>query len=161
MSSVDDLNENEIDQLEATLSGLLRLSKRPVYWLAFTKEAGIKLDRPSVTILLNLSEQPSTFNELVIKVGIEAPAVSRKVHELIDQNLIIRQETQDRRIHLLDLTIEGRQIAERFRQAKRKLLSAVLVHIPIKERHELIKHLTQFVVAMNKQFDPASLNRKE
>lgn len=157
MEFVDGLNEKEIDQLEATLSGLLRLSKRPIYWSSFTKEAGISLDRPTVTILLNLAEQPASFNELVLRVGIEAPAVSRKVHELIDQDLIIRQTTIDRRVHLLDLSSEGQQIAQRFRQAKRKLLSAVLARIPSQEQRDLIKNLTLFVVAMNEQFDPASL----
>ena len=115
-----------LDSIESALTSLMRIAKRPGYWEELQKRAGIVIDRPAAAILIILSKHSDNFQAVVAKLGIEAPSVSRKVHELEDKGLIKRRPTEDKRVHALELSQEGEDIAIRLLQAKRSLYREVL-----------------------------------
>ena len=136
-------NELELDNIEEALRAFIRIAKKPRLWEEYTIRAKVDIDRPSATILLILSYQALTFQTLVNHLGIEAPSVSRKVHELESQGLIIRAPSDDRRIHQLQLSPSGKQVTEEIRRAERSVLSEVLTGWSAQERRQLVGLLTR------------------
>ncbi len=115
-----------LDAIDSALVTVMRLSKRPAYWEEFQSIVGQSIDRPSMAILLMLSDQPLRFQEVVQRLGVEAPSISRKVHELELAGLIMRTPTDDRRVHLLSLTAKGNNLAKDIASARRQMLKLIL-----------------------------------
>ena len=139
---------SELDKLEVAMTAFLRTIKKPEYWEQFKQRAEISIDRPAATILKILSEHDCQFQELVQLLGIEAPAVSRKVHQLEDQGLIIRQPTTDRRVHKLRLSKQAVNITARLTMAKRSFLSEVLSNWTSQEKQQLVILLDKLALDM-------------
>ncbi len=117
---------DSLDKLDAALFGVMRIAKRPSYWDEFQRKAEVQIDRPAAAILMLLSKRPLQFQEVVNKLGIEAPSISRKVHELEHLDLIYREPTADRRVHMLALSSEGSLLAEKIKSVRRAMLDEIL-----------------------------------
>ena len=120
------MKSSQLDSIESSLTAVMRIAKRPGYWDELQKRSGIIIDRPAAAIIIILSKCPSNFASVVTRLGIEAPSVSRKVHELEDKGLILRRPTDDKRVHELELSKEGLVIAESLLKAKRSIYQEVL-----------------------------------
>lgn len=147
------LNEQEqLDQLEASILRCLRVAKKPQYWKEVQRLASISLDRPAAALLMLLGKHSCKFQELVEQVGVEAPAVSRKVHELEDQGLIIRQATDDKRVHLLSLSSEGERVAKRIRKAQCEMLAEVIGNWTANDKEQFINLFAKFTSEFEAKF---------
>lgn len=143
----------EMDRLEAALTSCMRVVKRPGYWEKFSERAGINIDRPGAAILMALYTEHCQFQKLVTRLGVEAPSVSRKVHALQDEGLIVRKPTDDRRVHELHLSDKGRIVAERLLKAKRQMLAEVISDWSGEQKKQLIDSLDRFATEMKRCFD--------
>ncbi len=141
-----------LDSLEASLTACLRISKKPAYWDEVLNRAGLSMDRPAAAVLMALEHGPSQFQELVKHLGIEAPSVSRKVHELEAKGLIIRQTTADRRVHQLRLSSQGQADARKLKQAKRAIVQTMIEGWSLEDRQSLIRLMTKLADNMSAYF---------
>ena len=145
-------NDEELDRLEIALSKCTRIAKRPYYWDELQKRAAVAIDRPAAAIILSLLNGPLQFQELVRRLGVEAPSISRKVHELENDHLITRVPTEDKRVHLLSLTREGSTIGGNLKRARREMLAYILNDWPSDKRHELTMLVEHLALAMQEYF---------
>lgn len=155
------INPNEIEELEAALGSFMRLIKKPCYWEEFQKRAKVDIDRPSGAIIQILFAADLNFQSLVTKLGIEAPFVSRKVHELEMLHLIERKPNQDKRIHMLHLTKQGEEIATNLSKAKQDILSEILKGWSDQQRTDLIRALKKLSNDMYCYFNLNEKTKKE
>jgi len=153
-----DKSLSDLEQLEAAINNLVRLIKRPIYWEKMQNEANIKIDRLSASILSVLYQKNCVFQTLVEKVGIEAPSVSRKVHELENHGLIIRKSNTDARVHDLYLSHEGQVTAQKIIKAKRTIMSRVLSSWSESEKKQLINVISKLSEDMSHQFEENNTN---
>lgn len=147
----------EMDRLEAALASCMRVVKRPGYWEQFSERAGINIDRPAAAILMALYSEDCQFQQLVSRLGVEAPSVSRKVHALQDEGLIVRKPTADKRVHELHLSDDGRKIAECLLKAKRQMLAEVISDWSVDQKKQLIDSLDRFAAEMKRCFDKKNI----
>ena len=145
-------SNTDLDRLEDALASCLRVAKRPGYWEEFQRRAATDIDRPAAAILLLLERKPCQFQMLVNLLGIEAPSVSRKVHELENLGLIILQSASDRRVRMLALSDSGKDLSRRLKRAKRAVLGDVLAGWSTRERAQLINALEHLSVALSARF---------
>ena len=146
-------NSNYLDSIEASLSAVIRIAKRPGYWEELQKKSNLSIDRPAAAILIILSQKPSNFQTLVSRLGVEPPSVSRKVHELESKGLIKRRPTEDKRVHELDLSSEGLTIANKLLAAKRSMYKEVLKSWGDKDIEDLSRMLDKLVNNMQERFE--------
>ncbi len=142
-----------LDAIEANLTACLRVSKKPAYWDEVLMKAELNIDRPAAAILIILDHGPCQFRDLVKHLGIEAPSVSRKVHELEDDGLIIRQTTTDKRVHQLSLSNRGHTAAKKLKTAKRSIIKTIITDWSIEDRQQLIRLLEKLATNMTAQFE--------
>jgi len=150
---VPELTSDELDKLESALTVFNRIIKKPGYWEEFQRLANINIDRPAAAILHILNKQDYQFQTLVNLLGLEAPSISRKVHELEDQGLIKRQATSDKRVHELHLNPKAKEIVEQLFEAKRSIMSQVLSNWTKDERQQLIAVLQRLAKDMSDHFE--------
>ena len=155
---MSNLSIQDMDQLDVALASCLRILKQPIYWEKITRFANTTIDRPSATILAILAKGPYQFQELVSRLGVEAPSVSRKVHQLEDQGLILRKPTADKRVHELYLSAQGRSLADRLCAARHRLLGEITSTWTARQQKELIESLEHFSNDLKLLFD---LNHKK
>lgn len=152
--------EDELDKLEHAMSSFVRILRKPGYWAEVSKRAGVSIDRPAAAILQILSHQHCQFQTLVNRLGVEAPSVSRKVHELENHGMIVRQPTSDRRVHELHLSSVGRQIAKKVCTAKREVLVECLTQWSPEERQHLTASFEHLAQDMSARFDDKPSKRR-
>lgn len=143
----------ELEKFETIISGLVQLVKKPIYWEQIKQEAGLDIDRLSASILNVLYQNNCQFQVLVEKVGIEAPSVSRKVHELEDKKLIIRKPSEDARVHDLHLSQSGIEAAEQIIKAKRAITTRLLSSWTETEKNQLYNLLNKLTIDMKQHLE--------
>lgn len=132
--------EADLTLLEEALGFFIRSYSRPRYWETVRHDAGVTVDRPGAHLLRALQDRTAGYqlNELALRVGIEAPSVTRTVHRLEEDALVTRTaDPHDRRVSRLKLTRHGQRMLERLRQAKRRRMAALFAGWPPAERHQL------------------------
>jgi DNA-binding MarR family transcriptional regulator len=147
------MSKHNLDNIEASLTALMRIAKRPGYWEELQSRADTTIDRPAAAILIILSKCPANFQTVVSRMGIEPPSVSRKVHELEQKGLIKRQPTEDKRVHQLELSEEGMAIASRLLNAKRSLYQDVFKAWSTDEVDSLDALLEKLTAGMKDYFE--------
>lgn len=155
---MDKLSTNEIDRLEAALTTFNRIIKKPSYWEEFQLRAGVNIDRPSAAIIYVLAKEDCQFQTLVNRLGLEAPSISRKVHELEQQGLIERKPSDDRRVHKLHLSHQAQAVYKQLSDAKRDILSETLQGWTAEERHQLIIIIEHLADDMKNRFETKGTN---
>lgn len=149
--------EKDLDALEQAMSQLHRAMSRHRRWEHIAASAGVNLDRTS-SIILQALANPATkhckLHEVAEKLGIEAPAVTRKTQLLEQAGLLEKQvDKKDGRAFILRLTARGRAVAERLRAAKRATLKTTLAGWSSAERHELAKLIQKFADSVSAEND--------
>jgi DNA-binding MarR family transcriptional regulator len=150
------IKQDELDRLEAALTSYIRTFKRSDYWETVLNRADVQLDRPASAIVgtLDASDQ-CQFQQLVSRLGIEAPSVSRKVHMLESAGLVERVPTADRRVHELRLSSRGKSLAKKLTQAKHQLLSEIVSDWTSSDIEQLVILLERFAADMTARFNIA------
>jgi len=158
---MDKLSINEIEELEAAMTAFMRVVKKPNYWETIQDQAKVNIDRPAAAILHILYKHECQFQSLVSQIGLEAPSISRKVHELEDQGLIERRPTTDKRIHELYLSQKAKKIVEQLEEAKRSIMSDVLSSWTKEEKNQLIAILNRLSSNMMDYFEHKEQPKEE
>ena len=131
-------SSRELDRLVEAIGQCVRLIKQPAYWQATTRLAQTDIDRTSAIILQILNNKPCRFLELVELIGIEAPSISRKVHDLVENGLVdSHTDPDDHRVHSLRLSIAGRNLALKLRQAQHSMMLTILKDWTDQDRQDL------------------------
>jgi DNA-binding MarR family transcriptional regulator len=142
------ISSSELDAIEAALAALHRASYQHRAWEDLCRDAGITLDRASATLLKTIAHCPKgqcRMQDAARILGIEAPSVSRTVHDLENAGLLQRQQdAQDKRVYNLSVTKAGSAQLNKLRKARRAKLSQVFESWTTKERHEIAKLLQKF-----------------
>ena len=154
-------NNDALDKIDSALFSLMRIAKRPAYWEEFQRQANAQIDRPAAAILLLLSHHPLSFSNLVTKLGIEAPSISRKVHELEQAGYIRREPTDDRRVHLLSLTSSGQALYIDVVRARRAMLASDLSDWTELDKTKLSDLLTRLASDLAKRYGNTKEKREE
>lgn len=156
---MDNSKKDELDRLGSALYACVRVTKRSAYWDEIRRRSGVNLDRPGAYILMLLGKEPCQFRDLVNRLGVEAPAVSRKVHDLEAAGLIMRRPAQDRRVHLLALSDSGRAAADSIKSARRDMLSQVLSGWTAGDRRQLSELLIRLSEDLDRNFSQKELSK--
>ena len=147
----------ELDRLVGAIGQCVRLIKQPAYWHATTRLAKTDIDRTSAIILQILYNQSCRFLELVDMIGIEAPSISRKVHELVENGLVdSHTDPKDHRVHSLRLTTAGRDLALKLRQAQHSMMLTILKDWTDQDRQDLSVMLERLADNVSTYLDTAA-----
>ncbi len=145
-------NNSKLAVIDAALFDAMKVAKRPRYWDEFQRRVGSQIDRPTAAILRLLSAQSLQFRDLVTKLGIEAPSISRKVHELEQEGLIERSPTEDRRVHILSLSNEGKSLARKIIDARFSILNDTLISWSENDKAKLSELLSRLAKDLSNQY---------
>lgn len=100
------------------------------------------------TLVVLDSHGPSRLNRLAERLEVTASTALRMVDRLIAAGLVDRRENaQDRREVVIDLTTAGRSLVRRVTRARRTEIERVVRAMPMTRRRELVRALEAFATA--------------
>ena len=108
-----------VGQIEQALGALLRLTRAPRFAETVRQRAGAEVDRAGYAVLVRVSELgPVRLSELAQYLGLDVSTVSRQVQQLEQRGLVDRSpDPLDGRAALLELSVPGREIMQKMRDA--------------------------------------------
>jgi DNA-binding MarR family transcriptional regulator len=143
-ASADDAT---IAAIEAGLYSLARRLRQAQLKDYISRQAGDDIDQAGMAVLytLNGEETDLRVTDLAARLGIDAPAVTRKAQQLERLGLVSRaRDADDARASRLRLTPEGCQVLRRFLLARHQWLAALLADWPAAECREFARLLSRF-----------------
>ena len=100
------------------------------------------------TLVVLEGHGPSRLNRLAERLEVTASTALRMVDRLIASGLVDRRENaQDRREVVIDLTPAGRSLVRRVTRARRTEIERVVRAMPATRRRELVRALEAFAIA--------------
>ncbi|MGW7680793.1 MarR family winged helix-turn-helix transcriptional regulator [Kribbella sp. NPDC054772] len=91
---------------------------------------------------------PSRLNLLAERLDVTASTALRMVDRLIAAGLVDRRENvQDRREVVIDLTAEGRKLVRKVTRKRRTEIERIVLGMPVGRRRELVRALLSFAGA--------------
>ena len=97
---------------------------------------------------------PVALSDLAERLGIDAPAVTRKAQRLERLGLVSRaRDADDARASRLRLSPQGREAIERILLARRQWLTMLLADWPPEERCEFVRLLCRFADGICQHLD--------
>lgn len=117
-----------IEELETALTNLVRRANTPRAQQQLSDRAGFALDRALHVTLARVGVSgPIRLGELADELGVDTSTTSRQVSALEESGLVRRSPAHDdRRVVLVTLTSEGRDVLARALAARRDLLADLL-----------------------------------
>ena len=108
-----------VGQIEQALGALLRLTRAPRFAETVRQRAGAEVDRAGYAVLVRVAELgPVRLSELAQYLGLDVSTVSRQVQQLEQRGLVDRSpDPLDGRAALLELSVPGRDIMQKMRDA--------------------------------------------
>ena len=142
------LSDPTTKQIAASLLSMARVLTQVRAHEALCKKAGVDVDRAGAAVLYKLfvEGENARLTELADRLGIDPPAVTRKVQQLEREGLVSRSvDPSDARASRLRLTARGRSCIERLLRARENWLSEVLGSWSESDREEFSRLLQLFV----------------
>jgi len=129
----------DVAGVERALSRVSYLSARVRRHDRAAAAAGVPPDRAAVVVLRQLADAGAMRpGELAARLEVEAPHVTRQVHQLAKAGYADRgPDPGDRRAHLIQLTPAGRAAARRIRQVRTRSMRAALPRWSPQDLHQL------------------------
>lgn len=124
------------------------------------RQAGVEIDQAGLAVLYVLHGEKCSLRitDLAGRLGIDAPAVTRKAQQLERLGLVSRApDADDARACQLRLTPQGRQVFRRFVLARHRWLTTVLADWPAAERREFARLLGRFSAEVHRHLDDLKL----
>ena len=117
-----------VGQIEQALGALLRLTRAPRFAETVRQRAGAEVDRAGYAVLVRVSELgPVRLSELAQYLGLDVSTVSRQVQQLEQRGLVDRSpDPLDGRAALLELSVPGRDIMQKMRDAWEETVADVV-----------------------------------
>jgi DNA-binding MarR family transcriptional regulator len=147
-SAAGDATTGEID---GALLSVARVMNQVRVHTKLRAEAGVDVDRAGAAVLYKLlieGESPRLC-DLAERLGIDSPAVTRKVQQLEHLGLVVRSpDPLDGRASRLLLTDQGRRSIERLLDARRVWIEDMLSEWPTADRKEFARLLQLFATTI-------------
>lgn len=142
------LSDTDLTDLENAMRLFFQTIKRPQHWAVVTERAGMQIDRPAAVILHILAAQPKVpcgIQDIALRLGIEAPSVTRKTQALEQAGYLRRTPNPDdkRAISLL-ITTRGKKASQRFHKAQREIIGQALSSWQPTDRRRFIELFDRF-----------------
>jgi DNA-binding MarR family transcriptional regulator len=140
-------DDETIATIETALYSLARRLRQAQLKDYIARQAGDDIDQAGMAVLYMLhGEQPGLrVTDLAGRLGIDPPAVTRKVQQLERLGLVSRaRDACDARASLLQVTDQGRQVLKRFLLARHQWLTALLADWPPAECREFARLISRF-----------------
>jgi DNA-binding MarR family transcriptional regulator len=119
-------------------------------------EAGVDIDRAGAAVLYKLLMESESLRlcDLAERLGIDSPAVTRKVQQLEHLGLVVRSpDPVDGRASRLLLTDRGRLSIENLLEARRRWLEELLADWPLEDRREFARLLQHFAATIEEDVE--------
>jgi DNA-binding MarR family transcriptional regulator len=145
-----------IASIESALHTLARHLKQARLHDHFTRQAGVDIDQAGLAMLYVLGGEKTGLRvtEVAGRLGIDAPAVTRKAQQLERLHLVGRTpDADDARASRLLLSPEGRRVLRRFLLARHRWLTAMLSDWPESDRDEFARLIGRFTNDIHRHLD--------
>jgi DNA-binding MarR family transcriptional regulator len=149
-----------IASIETALHALGRRLKQARLHDHLTRVAGVDIDQAGLAVLYALHGEKAGLRvtEVAARLGIDAPAVTRKAQQLERLQLVGRAaDADDARASRLLLSPEGRRVLKRFLVARHRWLTAMLSDWPESDRDEFARLIGRFTSDIRRQLDEPNL----
>ncbi len=122
----------------------------------FTPEPWIELNLTLAqlkSLLFIASKEKTNFKKLAEALGVTPPNITGIIDRLVEQDLVSRTEnTEDRRVMLLQLTKKGRDLLNHLRENRFNITTQVLAHLSNDELSLQLKALNSLLRASEIHF---------
>ena len=145
-----------IASIESALHALARRLKQARLHDHFTRQAGVDIDQAGLAVLYVLAGAKAGLRvtDAAGRLGIDAPAVTRKLQQLERLKLVGRgPDPDDARASRLMLTPDGRRVLKRFLLARHRWLTAMLADWPAADRAEFARLIGRFTDDIHRHLD--------
>jgi DNA-binding MarR family transcriptional regulator len=145
-----------IASIETALYALGRRLKQARLHDHFTRVAGVDIDQAGLAVLYALHGQKTGLRvtEVAARLGIDAPAVTRKAQQLERLRLVSRTaDADDARASRLLLSPDGRRVLRRFLVARHRWLTTMLADWPEADRTEFARLIGRFTSDIHRHLD--------
>jgi DNA-binding MarR family transcriptional regulator len=145
-----------IASIESALHALARRLKQARLHDHFTRQAGVDIDQAGLAVLYVLDGEKTGLRvtDVAARLGIDAPAVTRKIQQLERLELVSRvPDADDARASRLLLTPAGRRVLRRFLLARNRWLTTMLADWPAADRAEFARLIGRFTDDIHRHLD--------
>jgi DNA-binding MarR family transcriptional regulator len=149
-------DESTTGEIDGALLSVARVMNQVRVHAKLRAEAGVDIDRAGAAVLYKLlvEEESLRLCDLAERLGIDSPAVTRKVQQLEHLGLVVRSpDPEDGRASRLLLTGEGRRSIERLLGARRVWLEELLSEWPTADRREFARLLQLFATTIEEDVE--------
>ncbi|HEY3878203.1 MAG TPA: MarR family transcriptional regulator [Trebonia sp.] len=148
-------DDETIAMIEVALHSLARRLKQARLHEYIARQAGDGLDQAGLAILYALQgEEGMRVTDVAARLGIDAPAVTRKAQHLERLNLVSRaRDAADARASRLQLTPEGCRVVRQFLLARHEWLTTLLAGWSPAERCEFARLLGMLSASVNEHLN--------
>jgi len=143
-------------EIDGALLSVARVMNQVRVHAKLRAEAGVDIDRAGGAVLYKLlvEEESPRLCDLAERLGIDSPAVTRKVQQLEHLGLVVRSpDPIDGRASRLLLTSEGKRSIERLLGARRQWLEELLSEWPTADRVEFARLLQLFAATIEEDVE--------
>jgi DNA-binding MarR family transcriptional regulator len=149
-------DDETIAAIESALHSLARRLKQARLHDFVLRQAGVDIDQAGLAILYALHAEKASLRvtDLAERLGIDAPAVTRKAQRLERLGLVSRgRDADDARACRLGLSDRGKEAIERFLLARHEWLTMLLADWPPAERCEFARLIGRFAGDIHRHLD--------
>jgi DNA-binding MarR family transcriptional regulator len=152
MSPVRDHDPDDLDDLDDLVTALLTASRALVGVSAHSLaevEGTVTLSQFRTLVVLR-AHGATRLNRLSERLGVNASTALRSVDRLISAGLVLRRENaDDRREVVIELTQRGRRLVDRVTARRREVIQDIVRAMPAEQRAGLVEALRSFAAAAN------------
>jgi DNA-binding MarR family transcriptional regulator len=138
-------------EIADALLAIGRAMTQPKMHQSICRRAGVDLDRSGVAVLYKLAIEGDDIHLTVLadRLGIDSPAVTRKVQQLERLGLVSRRRDEmDARAMRISITAEGRRDIERILAARLEWFDELLASWSVEDRLSFSKLLSMFAATV-------------
>ncbi|MHB8379886.1 MAG: MarR family transcriptional regulator [Acidimicrobiales bacterium] len=147
----------DLDRISASLQVLARFFNQARAHEHLLQEAGVRIDRAGAALLYKLSAHADgsfRVSELAERLGIDAPAVTRKVQQLERLGFVARDaDPEDRRATRIRLTSSGEETLQLVLRAHKKRLARLFDDWTAEELKRFGISMSRFAEALTKDME--------
>ncbi len=155
-SVTGEASRESVAQIQAALHSVGRSLKRGLLHEFLRTQAQVAADQAGLAVLyvLHRAQTSLRLTDLSEKLGIDAPAVTRKVQQLERSGLVSRaHDDRDARVAQVQLTPAGRQTIGRFLAARQAWLTGLLGNWTEEERATFALLLSRFADDLHRHLE--------
>jgi DNA-binding MarR family transcriptional regulator len=151
-------DDETIAAIESALHSLARRLRQARLHDYIARQAGDGADQAGLAVLYVLQgecalpgeETSLRITDVAARLGIDAPAVTRKAQQLERMGLVSRaRDADDARASRLRLTEEGHRVVGQFLLARHQWLATLMADWPVDDCHEFARLISRFADDVN------------